>query len=152
MDPKRQKIVDAVIARMQLIKVAAGYQTNLGLSVEDWRVDYDDEELENGALSVCDLVDTSTLAHNQPDASHQTNVLPVQFRIFTKSSEPASTLRKMIADVYKAIRVDTRWNNLAMWTMPKQSGMVVKPDEFKLGGAAVEIEITYLTETFNAEI
>lgn len=151
MDAKRQRIVDSIIARMQLITVAGGYKTNLGNTVEDWRVDYDESELETGALSVCDLVENSTLAHDQPTADLQRNVLPVQLRIFTKATERASELRKMIADVNQAIRVDTRWGGLALWTLPKQSGMVIKPDEFKLGGAAVEIEITYLTETFNAE-
>jgi hypothetical protein len=127
----RQKIIDAVIARMQLIKTAAGYQTDLGNNVVDWDTNFDDTELP--ALSVCDLIETVEMTI---ESKFQKQTLPIQLRIFSKENR-AKELRKMIADIYKAIKI-------------KQAGIIIREDEFKIGGGAVEIEITYNTKAFDA--
>lgn len=147
-DSKRQQIIDAIIVRMQLIQIANGYETDLGSNVQDWETNYDDSELP--ALSVCDAVEIHTLVNNQPDAVQQKNVLPVQLRIFVKADTRAEELRKMFADLNKAIAVDAAWGNLAMWTIPVKTGMVIPETDFVIGGGAMEIEIHYLTNTFDS--
>lgn len=145
MDPKRQQIITKIVERMQTITVANGYETGAGANVGDWETNWDDEQLP--AISVCDLIEEIELVGNQPTAERQTNRLPVQLRLFAKS---AAELRKGIADVFKAIKTDTRWSGLAMQTMPKRAGMVLAEDSFELGGAAVEIEIGYMTDAFDS--
>jgi hypothetical protein len=147
-DSKRQQIINKIIARMQLILTTNGYETNLGANVNDWETNYDDSGLP--ALSVCDLIENETLAHNEPSATRQKNVLPVQLRIFVKSGTRASELRKMFADINKAIAVDSTWDGLAMWTIPIRAGMVIPETDFVIGGGAREIEIHYLTNTFDS--
>ena len=150
-DSKRQKIIDLAVVLMQTIRTANGYQTELGEHVEDWRVNWDDSELP--ALSVCDTVADENLANNEPSASLQTNRLPLLFRIFVKSDTSAADLRKMIADVKMALKTNLRWNDgttdLAMWTLPSGSGIVVPTESFEIAGAEIRVEISYLTESFS---
>lgn len=150
-DSKRQKIIDRVIDRAKTILIASGYQTDLGKTVEDWRVDWDEEELP--ALSVCDLIEETAAAGGQPTASLATQTLPVQLRIFSRSSERAANLRKMLADLEKMVGANQRWNdgaiNLATQTRKLRSGIVIPEGSFEIAGAALEIEISYLTGNFN---
>lgn len=152
-DTKRQKIIDEVIARMQTILVTNGYQSDLGLHVGDCETNWDESELP--ALSVFDLVAEEDGDENgDPEATNAktTHSLPVQFRIFVKSDTRTSDLRKMIADVKKAIGTDPRWKvanvGLALRTIPQKSGLVFT-ENFEVAGAAVEVEIWYRTKVFN---
>jgi hypothetical protein len=147
-DSKRQQIIDKVLERMITIRTANGYQTNLGLAVRDWETNWDEKELP--ALSVCDLDEKSLMPNESADAPRQIRQLPVGLKIFTQSDTPAREIRKLIADVEKAIKVDLRWTSLAMHTVPQRSGMVVSEEAFEIAGAAVEIEIVYMTDTFDS--
>lgn len=155
-DSKRQKIVSAIIARMQTILVTNGYETDLGLHVADWQTNWQEEELDNGALSVCDLVaDEDGDENGDPTSSGAMSIhtMPVMLRIFTNSNTPAATLRKMIADVKKAIKSDPRWKvsnvGLAIKTVPVRSGLVMSDNSFEVAGAAVEVEISFITKLFD---
>lgn len=162
----RQKIVDAVVARMQTIQVTNGFETNLGLQVEDSRDSWDAEtELleasSYGALSVFDLATTEAAASPESDTSIQYVDLPVQLQIFTapvideeNGITRAIVIRRMLADVYEAIKVDRSWPGedgiqLAMWTSPKASGFTI-PENNETLAAIVEINIRYQTQIFNA--
>lgn len=150
---KRQDIIDLVIARMQTILSSGDYETNLGQNVEDWQTNWDDDELP--ALSVCDLVDGINFVNEQPTAALQQHALPLQLRIFAKSDTRPADLRKMIADVVKAIGTDQFWTNgggaqLALWTKVTSAGIRLNEDSFEIGGAAVEIEIGYFTNSFES--
>jgi hypothetical protein len=144
-DTKRQKIVSAVVARLQEIRVEAGYQTDVGARVEDWRTNWDESELP--AISVCDLPEQSE--KGEKDAKKTTHDLPVHVRIFVRTNTPAAELRKMIGDVQQAVKKDLRWGKLALDTMPKQSGFVIPEDSFVIAGGAVEFIVQYMTDTFD---
>lgn len=145
---KRQQVIDAVIARMQLIKVANGYQTDLGENVGDFKTHYDEDDLPG--LSVCDTISLHELANGAPTATSQIDTMSVQLRAFVSDDTPAAELRLMIADIWKAIKVDPRWGNLAMQTIPKRSGIVLADEAFQIGGAAVEIEIHIFNTNFGS--
>lgn len=146
-DTLRQQIIAAVVARMQTIRVAAGYLTDVGARVGDWETSWEQKDLP--ALSVCDLVEENEKKNRE--AVQVTRKLPVVIRIFTSGREPADELRKMIADVEKAIGADVYWGALARGgTWPKRSGMLVPDDSFEIAGAAVEVVIEYYTKPFNA--
>lgn len=150
-DSIRQRIVSAIITRLQDISIANGYKTDIGTNVEDWRVDWQQDELP--AISVCDMVAENNFEHS---ATQQTiRQLPIQIRIFTASSTPAADLRKMIADVEQAIRVDDRWKvsgvGLVQHTRPLRDGFLIPEGQFEIIGGVVEIEVQYLTSKFNSE-
>ncbi|HWQ36955.1 MAG TPA: hypothetical protein VNQ79_29255 [Blastocatellia bacterium] len=145
MDTIRQQLVDAVVARMQTISVAGGYETDLGARVADWPRRFHEDELP--ALGVYDLQQQD---EKENIGSRRTvHRLPVQIRIFISSDTPARELRRMIGDVERAIGADQRWGGLAVSTWPRQSGYVIPREAFEIAAAAVEVEIEYLTETFN---
>lgn len=148
---KRQKIVSAVIARMQAIRTENDYQTDIGARVEDWARRFDEEELaaqpSQAILGVYDLpaeVDKESL--HSVGTTHR---LRMQVRIFIASDTPATELRKMIGDVVKAIGVDILWNYLAMDTQPASEGFIVPNDAMEVAGAAVEFIVVYTTATFD---
>lgn len=142
---KRQKIVDKVVERMREIRVAAGYQTNLGERVEDWQTNWDDADLP--AVSVCDLPAESDKANR--DDRKSTHRLPVHVRIFVGRNERPATLRLMIGDIVAAVKKDLRWGGLAFDTWPKQDGFVVPENSFEVAGGAVEFVVEYATDTFD---
>jgi hypothetical protein len=149
-ESKRQKIVSAVVARMEGISVADGYETDLGETVRDWKVNYQEDELP--ALSVCDTVADIDFVNGNIDAPSQQHRLPVLLRVFCKSDTPAEELRKMVSDVIKAVGGDPGWTvdgkRLAMFTRVTKAGIIVPNESFEIAGAAVEIEITYLAGRF----
>jgi hypothetical protein len=150
---KRQNIIDLVIERMEGILIANGYETDLGGSVADWQTNWDDSQLP--AVSVCDLINKRANVGGHPVAQSQQCALPLQLRIFTKSDERPTELRKMISDVIRAIGTDQFWTDgdgkkLALWTLVTDDGIRLTEDSFEIGGAAVEIEIGYLVTSFES--
>lgn len=144
-DTKRQKIVDAFLARMREIQPAAGYETDIGSRVWEWRTDFDanDQPDELPALSVCDLPEQS-----RDDGLH-VHALTIQARIFLKSADRTGDARKIIGDVIKAIGTDPEWAGLALGTKPKMDGFIIPPQSFSVAGAAVEVVVEYVTGAFN---
>jgi hypothetical protein len=143
---KRQAIIDTIVDRMEGIKISNGFETNLGNKVEDWQVNWDESDLP--ALSVCDL--TEETDDSQFGEHVYLHRLPVQLRIFTASDTRAPDVRLMIADVLQALRDDLKFGGLALATELKRSGFILPNDAFQIAGAAVEIEIEYITERFNS--
>jgi hypothetical protein len=144
-DTRRQEIVDAIIARMQLISTANGYATNAGARVEDWPRRFDDSECP--ALGVCDVSEDSDKGDRESEI--ETRTLTVQVRIFVATNTPARTLRQIIGDVQKAVGVDQYWGELSTGTWPRRAGMIVPSEAMELAGAAVEFDVVYDTSTFN---
>jgi hypothetical protein len=150
-DTKRQKIVAAVIARMQTIRMVNGYQTEIGARVEDWARRFDEEELKaqpsKAILGVYDLPDE--VGKDGKHAIGETHRLRMQVRIFITGSTLATELRKMIGDVVAAIGKDILWGYLAMDTEPSTEGFVVPNAAMEVAGAAVEFIVVYATATFD---
>lgn len=150
-DTKRQKIVDAVIARMQSIRTANDYQTDVGARVEDWAQRFDEAELKEqpskAILGVYDLPDeVSKESLHSTGATHR---LRIQVRIFITGATPARELRKMIGDVVAAVGKDLTWGSLARDTEPGSEGFIVPTDAMEVAGAAVEFTVVYNTATFD---
>ena len=145
MDTRRQEIIDAIILRMQEIKLVNGFQTDLGQRVEDWPRRFDDDELP--ALAVCDLTEESERSDAETDiAAHR---LPVQVRIFLRGENPARAFRQAIGDVQQAIKRDLTWHELATATYPRRSGFIITSEAMEIAGAVVEFDVEYVTSTFN---
>lgn len=145
---KREALIALIIERMRQIKPENGYQTGLGASVHDFETNFADEDLP--ALSVCDLVSEHELAGKQATATGQIDKYPVYLKIFARSNTRASDLRKMISDIWKAVKVDPRWENLAMQTIPLRSGIELSEEAFTIGGAMVAIEVHIFNTNFGS--
>ena len=156
-DSKRQKLVDAIVARMQTILTANGYETDLGTNVADWRLNWQDDDLgSTGAISVCDLVAEAAPTAGRQNPQETIWLLPVQIRFqFKRTDTIAELVRKGIRDINAAIRTDDRWTvsnvGLAMITRPLREGPIIPEDSFEIVGGVVEFELQYITQKFNAE-
>ncbi|HRJ90430.1 MAG TPA: hypothetical protein PLX39_17270 [Pyrinomonadaceae bacterium] len=151
-DSKRQKLVTAIVARLEEILVADGYETDLGLNVADSKPNWNEADLP--AVSVFDTVADVDFVNGQPTAAQQMFTLPVLIRIFLAADDNPATARKYLADVVEAIGTDPFWNvggvPLALWTKLTKEGLILPAENLEVAGAAVELEIAYLTQTWNS--
>lgn len=152
-DSKRQKLVEAIVARMKTILVANGFTTDIGATVEDSRVNWQEEELP--AISVFDLPANAESAANPANTRHTIWMQPIQIRVSLIKGTDAKNARNAIKDIWKAVRSDPQWTlsseKVAMYTIPTQEGFTYPPDSFEIIGIAVEFNVVYLTAKFNAE-
>lgn len=156
---KEQQIVDAVIARMENIRVTNGYQTDIGANVADSETQWDQEDDINefGALSV--FQGTTTTPDDDAKSALVIRLLPIilqaTFKRGQTSAASAALGRKVTADIYKAIGTDTRWTvsnvALAMLTRERSHGPEYAKDTFEITGVQIEIEIQYMSTRFSLE-
>lgn len=152
-DSKQQRIIAAIVARMQTILTANGYATNIGERVEDSRTNWDEVD----DLPAISVFDGTTAAAEAPDTRSKTiHIMPVMIKVFLKSgATPAATARTMLQDVYAAINTDDRWTvsnvGLAMITREKSHGVERAEGTYEITGAVVEIEVMYITRKFDLE-
>lgn len=152
-DTLRQQLVDAVIARMQGITIAQGYQTDLGLDVRDWDVRI--QATEDDAADLADDAPCLIVADldSEPDPRDLDEgatlaTVTIQLRIIG-TKQPASWYRSAIGDVQQAVKSDRTWGELAITTRPGRDGFIIPQEAFSIAGAAVEIQVDYITQTFN---
>jgi len=133
----RQQIMDAVKARLQSITVTNGYNFNLGNNVYEWRV----KPLTMTTLPALAYRDVET--DIELIEAHR-NRLNIEIEILNNSS--IIDMRKMIADVYKAIGVDIQWGGLALNTYPRGDRIIREQEEQTITGAVINIIIEYRTK------
>lgn len=158
MKTKRQRLFDLVVARMQAIRTANGFQTDAGALVEKWAPRLDDAELaplpSKCALGVYDLPDE--VSKESMDSKGSTHRLRFQVRVFiTKGVVKDDALRAVIGDVVDAVGRDILWTDpeterpLAMDTEPGSEGFVVPTEAMEVAGGAVEFTVVYATALFD---
>ena len=157
-DSKLQTLVERIIARMQLIQVSNGYETDLGDNVEEWLTHLQQEDVPaSGLISVCDLVAVAEPPRdgrsNQRDTGWRT---PIQIRFwFPRAMLTAENVRKGIQDINRAIRQDDRWSangiGLVITSVPLRQGPLIPEDSFEMTGGVVEFEVVEIRRKFNSE-
>lgn len=146
----RQKIVEAVTARLQTITTANGYQTNLGSKVFVWRLT-PFQDSETPALNLFDRIDTI----QKQTAGIWHHSLAFEIHIVTSAgTAPLETIRdQLIADVQKAIGVDRYWTvsgtRLAHDTDITSVEIGAAHGEKLEAQAKVLLSIEYRTKSFN---
>ena len=148
----RQLLLDAVKARLATIRTAAGYYTDIGATVSEWRVTAFDEG-ELNAVTVRDPEDLpiagTIQGMNAVMDRHLTVVIGLPF--WGGSAEAAAVVRKAVADVYKAIGASDgiypgeQWGGLAMQTEDLGNTLVVRQEDQKVVGVDITIRIQYRT-------
>lgn len=156
---KRQRIVDAVIAAMRRIRTINGFETDAGLRVRDFELNWQEDELP--AISVCDTAAEVDQAF--ATQSHDMFRLNVAIRVSVTAGTRAAECRKMIADVMQAIREtavggELRWpvtgdsatEYLAHGTEIQSADFILDEEYGRIAGVQVAIEILFSTKRFNA--
>lgn len=152
-DSKRQKIVDAIVARMQTILVTNGYSTDIGLRVKDWETNWDQSEMP--AVGVCDLPAQAADSSQDGRLDRTIWLMPVQIRIYANKASTPANVREMVKDVQAAIRTDPQFKvltvPLAMQSWPETEGFMIPDDSFEISGGVLQFTVQYHTRKFDAE-
>lgn len=149
--------MDAVTTRMRTILIANGYETDLGLNVEEWTQHLQQEDIaDSGVLSVCDMVAEAAQTTGRSDPRETVWSMPIQIRIwYPKDRLDVANIRTGLQDVNRAIRQDDRWKvdgvGLVMISRPLREGPIVPEDSFEIAGAFLDFEAQFITQKFNSE-
>jgi len=143
MKTKRQQIVEALDNLLKTILTTNGYETNLGRNVFEWRAT---PLIENEMPGVVwrDTADTVDLTIGQ----HQHN-LTFEILLFAQGQTAPSTIRKMMADVVKAIGSDLTLGGLVEDIKPQSENMGTEQAEKFNAVAVISFIVIYTTEPFN---
>lgn len=154
-DSIEQKIITAIVARMQLINGSSPYLTAIGERVEDSRPNWQEEELP--AMSV--FQDTVTPKDIDDDLLEVERSVPVHIQTFHKrfdtAAEDAAYARKVMQDVMRAIRTDPLWKvsgtALATATHEGPHGIEYVDGTYEISGTQTTITVKYFADYFNME-
>ncbi len=146
-DSLRQQIINAVDARLKTITTANSYETDLGRNVFEHRT----TALGDSELPGINFRDVGCDVSQEDVAIGQHGYeLTMEAEIVVKAgATSAIQIRKMIADVIKAIGVDPRWGNLAVRTTPLSDGLKFDQSEKIIAGALLTYSIIFRTTKFN---
>lgn len=158
-DSREQKIIDAVVDRMAGIDGTGDYLSTLATDVNgdpnaaDSRPNWDQEQGDLPAISVFQGTVESERWDGEGAIFGRT--MPVMIKGFLERGTTASTARKLIADIMRAIRSDDKWTvsgeDMALGTDEKRHTIEYDEQTFEVTGVQVEIEITYLGQKFDME-
>lgn len=143
---KRQQIVTAIDTRLKTILTANGYETNIGATVVWWAMSPIDQNLLPQIL-VKDTEKMDILGIGQHQ--HTLNIA-VEIMLKPVYTAAASTMRQVIADLYKCIGVDVTWGGLAEDTsLPMESGLRIEQHEYCLVGVGYNFDVEYITNPWD---
>lgn len=141
-----QQIIDAIVARLAAIQTAAGYYTDAGNYVDEWR----EVALTNLAmhLNVQDGTETIDSLGESGPLGWWNRTLAVRVIAecsATATEEEYQVLGKMISDVRKAVGVDPTWSGLALYTDIDNGTPEHKQAEKKLASQTLTLTVHYYT-------
>lgn len=142
-DSKRQQIVTRIDLGLKTILVAAGYETNLGRNVYEWR----EEPLTKSKLPAAVWRETDRTV--EATIGEHEHTLTVEIQLVATGASAPQTLRKMIADVVKMVGVNLTWNGLAEDTKPPVETVSSERDKSRVAGATLTFDVIYRTGRFD---
>lgn len=147
----RQQIVDKVVERFTGILAAAGYKTDLGKNVHLWR---DTSEAAapfgDNELPAANIWDTDNKTEPTTFATRKhTHRLTIEVELRPITTEVDKNLRRMIADIAKAIGVDRTWGGLARDTEPFEDKSGLQHAAKVIAGCSYKFVIVYETIAFD---
>ena len=165
-DSLRQKLVDALLARLRTILVSGGYETNLGRNVMEWRnletnpwkeTDFI-AEADQSAINVKDKAEPgedSTIRGRHAKTMQFELELATNKAVASASDATltvAHQLRKLLADVEKSLQGTSAWITgvtIHMISAISVNEMHVAEVGNVLGYAVMEFSINYSTRRFD---
>jgi hypothetical protein len=147
-DSIRQRICSAFDTRLKGITVAAGYATNVGQNVFEWIPAVIDQDQTPGILWM-DVDESPSNLTTAGTIGYHDHRLRIEARIIASGSTSIATIRKALADVVRAIGVDTTWGGLASRTNPVANDMDAEKADRLAAAMRLTIEIDYTTHKWN---
>lgn len=146
-DSRWQQISDAINTRFAGIRIANGYQTNLGASVSVWPTT-PLESVETEALRIRDyplsVGDADTIGAH----AHRLQVL---CELVAVGDDAMRSIRAYAADLVQAISQDATWGGLGEETEPGPSSEPqVDQQNRKIARMTMEFVIVYSTDRWSA--
>jgi hypothetical protein len=123
---------------------SGGYETNIGAHVWDWRA----ESLEETDLPALIYRDVTVETDTDTFISFLHKMM-VNVMVAVQTATPMTEIRKIIADIDKAIGVDHTWGNIALMTERISDESGVEIDEKKFAGCQIVFAITFRTLGWN---
>lgn len=153
---KRQRLVDAIVARFETVLTTGGYRTDAGQLVETFRSNpFTTDEMP--AISVREGLEQ--YGKTGPDNQGQSVAgggffrrLPFTVDLVIAEGEADPVLaRAALADAEEAIGKDSRWGGLAIRTVPRGAAIVTDERGNWIGGARLEFEVHYTTDEWSPD-
>jgi hypothetical protein len=144
---KRQKIVDAIDARFKTISERAGYETEVGETVNWWVM----PPIEQVELPAVCLKDTDVPAW--AGVGEHLHELKVSAEIYLAPvhTEAATVMRQVIADMTTVIGKDVTWGGLAEDTnLPAEEELSIAQAGDCFVAIGFSFVVQFLTEPWNA--
>jgi hypothetical protein len=139
-DTIRQQIITALDARLKAILKAGGYATDAGKNVYDWRTETIPEDFLP-ALIYRDISCETEITGLEVF----THSLKIMIVIAASGSTSMAEIRKMLADIDKAIGTDLTWGGLALLTARIGDESLVDTEENKFSGCQTIVMVTFRT-------
>lgn len=152
-DSIRQKIVDAVEARLETILTSGGYETDIGQNVFVWR-DTDRVPFKSDELPALVIFDKQCEHTEEGEVlSRHRFRLTMIVDVFADSSTGDTFVRKAISDLHKAIGVDQQWTvsgtKLALITRPVMDQIDIEQKEEIISAARFAFMIEFRTNRWD---
>jgi len=143
----RQQIVEAIQESLEQITIANGYSSNIGLNVFEWLT----EVLDQNELPAVTFRDAGVevVVYDTFQVKKKI-VLDIELIVKeTKNSVAAKSLRSMINDVLKNMKIfrDTR-NDLIYNMIELGSDATLNQSSRTLAGALLKFELYYITNSY----
>lgn len=133
----RQKIIDAVRARLGTIRIANGYTTDIGAVVLEWQT----TPIPIESLPAVCFKDTEAEIVEWTMRERDNRVALVIEAVGRDIT--AATARLYLEDIYRVIGADETWGGLALLTEPAGDSIELSTDDEDVGRATVRITIEY---------
>lgn len=148
MSSKRQQIVDAVKARMLLVLVANGYQTDVGADQTEWHLTAKPPD-ELPSHEVRDEIEEANV--EKPTSGLYERRLEITIiASLVEEAAGATKARLALADIIKAVGTDPTWNGLAKFTLPLQEQIMVAEEGQRISGVTVTFVVVYFRKPWEA--
>jgi hypothetical protein len=145
---KRQQIVDAVKARMLLIRTAGGYATDIGADQTEWNVTGKAPN-ELPSHEVRDEIEEAVV--DKPNSGlYERRLELTVIAALVEDGAGATKARLALADIIKAVGTDTTWGGLAKFTLPLQEQISVAEEGQRISTVIVTFVVVYFRKPWEA--
>lgn len=148
----RQTVIDALKTRLATITTGNGYETNIGSNVKEWYTG-DANDTYMPMINITDgnvdlRMDGDDLGGIRMGKERHEIDCRLEIRL-SNGTSTSTTLRKAIADVYKALGVDRTLGGLCKDLRPRTDTMSIDQQDKVIGTANVTISLFYETALLN---
>jgi len=148
MKPIRQQLMEAIQARLESIRVSAGYLTDVGINVFHWR-DPMGEPFQPHEKPCCFIRDASSEITPLDSSVHEHSVA-VEIGALVDRSDAVAAMRDLEADLMEAIGQDKTFGGLCHYFQPSGAQADVKTTGEKNAVVRIQCEARYRTPSWNA--